>query len=290
MPRILNPYAAPGKWCKAQLHCHTTESDGRIPPRDLLRMYQDAGYSFVCITDHNRVTRCDDFNGPEFLTVPGVEDEVGFGLPVLGAHMVRLFVDGPLRTGSAQQRIDRTREEGGVVSLCHPSWPGNLWTGQWSEADVCSLRGYDLMEISNHHSSTKEDIRRWSAALRAHGPAAPIWGIAVDDCHSTAHFNEGWIMVKVAAVSAEALKKALLAGSFYATTGPSLDFAIANDAITVTTVPSGGVRVLDAAEVVRLESQGDSIGYAPVGDERYVRVELRTEIGQAWSQPFWIEI
>src|SRR2546430_6921965 len=46
--------------------CHTTESDGEFRPRELLRMYRDAGYSFVCITDHNRVTRCEDVNSPEF--------------------------------------------------------------------------------------------------------------------------------------------------------------------------------------------------------------------------------
>ncbi len=53
---VRNPYAVPGTFRKAQLHCHTTESDGRFKPRDLLAMFQDAGYAFVCITDAMKAT------------------------------------------------------------------------------------------------------------------------------------------------------------------------------------------------------------------------------------------
>ena len=73
MLQISNPYAVPGEFRKAQLHCHTTESDGRFRPEDLLRMYRDAGYSFVCITDHNRVTRCEELNGQDFVAIRGTE-------------------------------------------------------------------------------------------------------------------------------------------------------------------------------------------------------------------------
>lgn len=286
--RLLNPYDVPGQWRKAQLHCHTTESDGRIAPRDLLAMYRDAGYSFVCITDHNRVTRCDDLNGPEFLAIPGVEDEIGFGLPVLGAHMGRLFVDAPLRSGSAQQRIDRTRADGGIVSLCHPSWPGNLWTGAWSEEDVRTLRGYHLIEIRNPHSRVETDVARWTAALQVHGPSTLVWGAAVDDCHRREQFNQGWIMAKVQAVSAPALRTALLGGAFYASTGPSMDFAVDDGMIAVTTRPSGDIRFLDVHDAVRLRRMGDHAGYSISGDEGYLRIEITTDAGQGWSQPFWI--
>jgi len=288
--RILNPYDASGNWRKVQLHCHTTESDGRIAPRDLLAMYRDAGYSFVCITDHNRVTRCDDLNDPEFLAVAGVEDEVGFGLPILGAHMGRLFVDAPLRSGTAQERIDRTRAGGGIVSLCHPSWPGNLWTGDWSEHDVRTLRGYHLMEVRNPHSRTETDVARWTAALRAHGPSMPIWGVAVDDCHRREQFNHGWVMVRVETIAAAALRTALLRGALYATTGPVADFTVEGGSITVRAVPAGRLRVLDAGDAVRLETHGAEARYAVSGDERFVRAEVMTTAGTAWSQPFWIDL
>jgi hypothetical protein len=35
-------------------------------------MYRDAGYAFVCITDHNRISRCDDLNDHSFSLPPAI--------------------------------------------------------------------------------------------------------------------------------------------------------------------------------------------------------------------------
>ena len=75
--RIADPYAVPGRYRKAQLHCHTTNSDGTFSPRELLERYRAAGYAFVVLTDHDRVTTCDDLNDATFLALPGVETTVG---------------------------------------------------------------------------------------------------------------------------------------------------------------------------------------------------------------------
>src|SRR5437667_9817521 len=97
MLQISNPYAVPGEFCKAQLHCHTTESDGRFRPKELLQMYRDAGYSFVCITDHNRVTRCEELNGQHLVAIHGTEDTVSRFLALLRPHLARLAARPPRR-------------------------------------------------------------------------------------------------------------------------------------------------------------------------------------------------
>ncbi len=285
---IRNPYAASGTFCKAQLHCHTTESDGRFRPREMLAMYRDAGYAFVCFTDHNRVTRCDDLNDQSFLAVPGTEDTVSGLLPPLGPHMGRLFVDAPLRSGSPQDRIDRTLADGGVVSLCHPSWNGNLWTGAWSEQALVSLRGFQLLEIWNPHSDSGADTRRWDAVLRTRGAEAPVWAVAVDDCHRRHQFNRGWVMVKVAEVSSSALRQALVGGAFYASTGPTAELSVAGQTITVQLEKVGRIRFLDGHGTARGEVDGTAGNYTVLGDERFVRVDVRSDGGLAWSQPFWL--
>jgi len=285
---ILNPYAVPGEFRKAQLHCHTTESDGRFRPRELLQMYRDAGYSFVCITDHNRVTRCDDLNDNEFLAVPGTEDTVSRLLPPLGPHMGRLFVYEPMRTGTPQERIDQTLTAGGVVSLCHPSWNGNLWTGAWSRDALVSLRGYQLLEIWNPHSDTVEDTRRWDVVLQSSGRTTPVWGAAVDDCHRQHQFNRGWVMVRVLHVTMDALQQALRAGAFYASTGPSLEFSVNADQLVVRSTEPGQFRFLGTRGAVLHEVPGNAARYVLQGDESYVRVEVTTSRGRAWSQPFWL--
>ncbi|MDR7419921.1 MAG: hypothetical protein QN178_13545 [Armatimonadota bacterium] len=287
--QIQDPYASPGVYRKAQLHCHTQRSDGRFTPYDLAARYRDTGYAFVCFTDHGVVTRCDDLNDGTFLALSGVEETITRGIRPLGPHLGRLLVDEALGVGSAQERIARTLQAGGVPVLHHPSWTGNLWTGSWTDATIAGLRGPFLVEIWNPHSNTAEDVRRWMIAVRAHGPAVPIGGVAADDCHTPAQFNRAWVTVKVAAVSAAALREALLSGAFYASTGVEAEFASDRDAITVRSDADEAV-VLDASGVRRAVLAGGAGRYTPAGDERFVRIECLAGPRRAWSQPFWINV
>ncbi len=284
--RILDPYAGPGSYRKAQLHCHTRRSDGRWEPADLARRYRDAGYAFVCFTDHDRLTQCDELNSETFVALPGVEETVVRGVWPLGPHLGRLLVEDILGAGGAQERITRTLAGGGVPVLHHPSWPGNLWTGSWSLQSVAALRGPFLVEIWNPHSDPEKDARRWSAALRAHGPDARISGVAGDDCHNDAQFNRAWVMVKVPVVRREALRDALMRGAVVATTGVGAEFGVDDGVITVHS-DGDEVHVFDAGDRTRRILPADG-RYEPEGDEGFVRLECRAGVRRAWSQAFWI--
>ena len=37
---------------KANFHCHSTNSDGRLDPASVVTFYQNAGYDILSITDH----------------------------------------------------------------------------------------------------------------------------------------------------------------------------------------------------------------------------------------------
>lgn len=285
--QIRDPYAGGGTYRKAQLHCHTRRSDGGFEPADLARRYRDAGYSFVCFTDHNRVTRCDEASDAAFLALPGVEETIVRGVPPLGPHLGRLLVDEPLGTGSAGERITRTIAAGGVPSLHHPSWTGNLWTGAWTAETMTALPGPFLVEIWNPHSASPEDARRWSIAARAHGPQVFIGATAADDCHTSAQFDRGWVMAKVPAITRAALRDALLSGAFYASTGVDADFGVEGAAITVRST-ADDVRVIDALDGDRAILRGGTGRYEPAGDEGFVRLECRAGPRRAWSQVFWI--
>lgn len=284
---IRDPYAVPGRYCKAQLHCHTRRSDGQFEPADLARRYRDAGYGFVCFTDHDRITMCDALNDPTFLALPGVEETVVRGIRPLGPHLGRLLADRVLGAGTAPERIRQTLASGGVPCLHHPSWTGNLWTGAWRPAAMGQLPGPFLVELWNPHSNSEEDTRRWAAAVRAHGPRVFIGATAGDDCHNASQFNRGWVMVKVAVITADALREALLGGAFYASTGVEAEFAVEGGEIVVRSA-ADEVRILDAAGQVRRLVSGGSGRYGPAGDEGYVRIESRAGASRAWSQPFWV--
>lgn len=286
--RIAHPYAVPGRYRKAQLHCHTNRSDGDTPPRALLERYRARGYAFVVFTDHNRVTSCDDLNDGEFLALPGVETTVPRPIRPLGPHLGRLGAVGPLHAGSAQACIDATVAAGGVVSLHHPTWTGNLWTGGWSLGEMLRLTGYHVIEISNRFSRVEGDLRRWTAVLNHRGPASPVGAAAVDDLHRARDLDIGWVMVKTPAVSSEAFLGALRGLAFYASTGPAAEFGVRGGEITCET-DAPVVRYLDARDAVRYETSGPAAAYTPRGDEGFVRVECRERSGRAaWSQAFWL--
>ena len=43
---------------KCNFHCHTTCSDGRLSPKDVMAAYRALDYDVLAITDHREVTRC----------------------------------------------------------------------------------------------------------------------------------------------------------------------------------------------------------------------------------------
>ena len=46
-----------GNFYKANLHTHTTVSDGRFTPEEIKNLYLEKGYSVVAFTDHNVIVR-----------------------------------------------------------------------------------------------------------------------------------------------------------------------------------------------------------------------------------------
>src|SRR5688500_2563599 len=56
MPALATPFTLPGTWYRGNLHCHTTSSDGAMPPDRLVAHYSYAGWDFISITDHGKVT------------------------------------------------------------------------------------------------------------------------------------------------------------------------------------------------------------------------------------------
>ncbi len=62
-----------GQFYKANLHCHSTLSDGNLTPEELKKAYKEHGYSILAITDHEYMVDHTDMSEEGFLMLNGYE-------------------------------------------------------------------------------------------------------------------------------------------------------------------------------------------------------------------------
>jgi len=293
-----NPFKAGGHWYKGNLHTHTTNSDGALPPEDMAEQYMMKGYDFLCITDHERVGDLNGLSTRDFLVIDG--EEIGIGSSSLGEpyHLIAVDLKEAVPEGGndAQKTIDDLRGMGALVLLCHPYW------SSLTIDDMMKLEGYAGLEIFNtscFYSIAKgHSTVHWDDLL-ARGRR--VWGFAVDDAHW--HFNDhrpndacgAWVMVKSRSLSVGDIKGAIDAGLFYSSNGPTInDISVENGKIIVSAERSKVINFV--ADSYKGESftapSGETIegaNYAIQGTEKYVRIECMNAEGRfAWSNPIYL--
>lgn len=274
---VADPYAGPGAFRKAQLHLHTSNSPDvreRVPVAETVAAYRRAGYNFLVFTDHDRVTPVEGLGGPDLVVVPGEEQTLPNPVYPFGRHLLRLGVGAGLRE---------------LRAPAHPSWTGNLGAGWWRLEDLTERGDFRLFEILNGKSNSSRDFWLWDCLQARRGAENPLWGIAVDDTDNADPLDAGWVMVKTADLTAEALFEALRSGAFYATNGPVVEFGAADGVISAKCLDGAWVRFLNGRHEVVAAFRGGSGEYRPAGDEGFVRVEVVGRDGHAaWSQPFFL--
>lgn len=65
-----------GQFYKANLHCHSVNSDGQLSPEELKEIYKSAGYSVLAYSDHNVLIDHSHMDDEDFLTLTSVEIDV----------------------------------------------------------------------------------------------------------------------------------------------------------------------------------------------------------------------
>ena len=281
--RYADPYDTPGRWYKGNLHTHTTTSDGRLSPEEAVRWYEQNGYDFVALTDHD--VFCDPAPlqpTTRLALVPGFEYSCGV---VREAHILCLGVRQAYR-GSYQEALTATRALGGMAVFCHPN---KMREDLWSPDAMAGLRYSTGMEIYNnvvnHLPGRALATDDWDEMLsRGH----LLWGYAGQDAHRPEDFGHAWNMALAPSRTVESLLYSLANGHCYASTGVAFRRIGYDDgAIQVSLEHSAHIRFVGPQGRLLSEQEGTEAGFQPVG-EAYVRVEAKDDDGQqAWSQPFW---
>ena len=243
-----------GAFFKANLHCHTTFSDGNMTPQDVKDEYTANGYSVVAFTDHDVLIPHPELNDDKFLALNGFEIEAYHGEQYdpnkKCAHLCFVALEQGNDTMpfwySAEYsdlhndllKYDRTQppvkrnydpecinnmirlgsEAGFFVTYNHPAW------SKENHTDICRYEGFRAMEIFNYgcwEAGYPEYSPQLYDALLADG--RKIYCIASDDNHRRGRDTcGGWIMIKAEKLEYRTITKALEDGKFYASWGPEI--------------------------------------------------------------------
>jgi len=274
---IENPYEAGGaNLYKGQLHCHTTNSDGKNDPEEVVEAYKEAGYNFISITDHNFITPDPQIEGIMF--IPGVEE-------TLKRHLVAFDVEKRYEGKDIQECLDFHFNNNRMTSIAHPEWRGRYIM---CSKEVNSYKNFNFIEVFNTGIGYFVE-EPWDFLL---SNGRKIFALATDDCHNVKGkgFNRGWVMVR--ANSDKDILNSLRNGNFYASTGNDIEITVEGDTIIA---KSSNKSIFDFkgknGEILKNDGNVNESKYTLTGDEIYVRVRACTvpDGKMAWSQPVFIE-
>lgn len=293
-----SPFSLPGCWFKGNLHTHTTQSDGLATPDEAIRWYRERGYDFIAITDHSVLTRgcpaTDGAEGGAFITITGAE------LQGSNYHMLTLGLqalpDAALAESPAEVAA-AVRASGGLAYAAHP-----YWTGQTS-ADVAAIPGLAGVEVFNSVCEKMDGLGHarvhWDELL---GRGLRLTGLAVDDTHwKHGAQGQGFVMVRAVALTETAILRALAAGHFYASMGPTIqDLRVValpdgRPALKVCCSPCASITFYTRGPLGHrfTAPAGETLptAYLPLRrDQVFVRVECQDHAGRiAWSNAVMIE-
>ena len=309
-----------GPFFKANLHCHTTVTDGKMTPEQSKAHYKANGYRILAFTDHSKYRTYPELCEEDFIVVPGVEaaftclDPKTPGLKYKLCH-INFWAKDPetceyteeehtYDVGNINRYIADMKKRGFLCGLNHPGW------SLQSTEEIHGIEGLNTFEVYNHKSQYLDnngDGQSHYAVFLNSGKRA--WAIAADDSH--AGYDEtgmeivdddtcgGWIEISMPSLSHANFADALENGRFYATSGPKIhEYYIDTERDVLVVACSPVCRVLvkgvHTVKAAKLFARDDTITcaefpLAPIRQkEPLIRLELMDSRGRrAYSQPYW---
>ncbi len=317
--RLISPYSPRSLWLRGNLHTHTTQSDGALSPKETCQWYEENGYDFLFLTDHNHNTEAPPSVG-HLLILSGEEvTSPKFHLLALGSQQTIGMI--PQSYAEGAQAI---LQAGGLAIIAHP------YSSGVDKADLVATRDAVAIEIYNHNDSIlngkESSLLLWDALL-AEGHR--VWGVAVDDAHfihpsgagdaweyaegvwrikpswpvSVDRQNAGraWVQVGVDEGTPESILEALHSGCFYSSRGPIVQaLEVEETRIHVRCSPCQRIKFIGNAMIGDIfeAPAGSSLTEASFdvaapgwwgSDLSYIRVECEDERGRcAWTNPIFV--
>ena len=196
------------------LHVHSAASpDGRMRVDEIVRLARARGLRGAAVTDHD-VVLTDAPAYDDFLLIPGCEFSTEYG------HLLGLFLREPIGSLPFAETVAAIHAQGGLAVLAHPF--------EHSRDEKRLLPIVPLLdgaEVWNGRAERK--IRDANALAGAFAAAHGLPPFAGSDAHLPREVGNGAVTLDVPALTADAVKAALLRGEaeIAGRRGRSLDVA-----------------------------------------------------------------
>ena len=249
----LDPYAevdwSRAQRCKANLHAHTTCSDGALSPAEVIDAYAARGYDALAITDHDTYGN-DSGTGaatwpwtahgrdPErlgMLAVRGTEftgDPAAATIPHLTSWFSDLWQpDDPFddRNEDLDWILEALDRRGAISAWAHPTRGGEMrvhggdprWFVERHRAHR-HLRGFEVYSGTGRRSAVDSSALydRVLTLLRRRGVEVPVWANAADDSHAATEIGFDYHVHLLAERSVPALRDSLERGAYLVVQDP----------------------------------------------------------------------
>ena len=277
---------------KGNLHCHTTNSDGKLTPEECKAFYREHGYDFLSITDHRKLSE-ETHMEDGMLVLCGME--MDYFLPGEVVHLVGVGLSQELNqydvSRNMQSYIDLVNRYDGRVIIAHPAWSLNTVT------TLSGLHGLTAAEIYNSASTypwngDRADSSNVLDAAAAHGTFFNF--VASDDSHwYNGEAGRSFTMVQADELTKESLFKAIDEGRFYCSQGPVIrqitvedeqihvECSEAERVIFYSNLPWANNRCVTNPGMTEA-----SYTAHPENGETFVRIQVMDREGRsAWSNP-----
>ncbi len=285
---------------RANLHCHSTVSDGKKTPQELKEYYLAHGYQIIAYTDHERLVCHNDLTDDTFLALNGYEVGVTESsspdwtrcktchicLVALNPEKEDAVAEAGARvyTGAwVSDFMRRAAEDGFFVTYNHPTWSLESYPEYASYHNMhameivnfgCQIEGYD-----DDNGHCYEDMLRGGER---------IFCIATDDNHNGAPDDSptcdsfgGYTMIAAASLDYRAVTDAMMRGQFYASSGtsthvgPRIQSLVWEDGVVT-------VQTSDVREIAYItDSRGCRLAHAADG-ETISSASFRVREGERW--------
>lgn len=195
-------------WGTADLHVHTTHSDGADGAREVLEWAGRMGLDVLAITDHDTIAGAEA--AAELAEQSGTGPDVIVGEEVSSAdgHILGLFISSRVPPGmSAADTVAAIHEQGGVAIAAHPFWRSEEGRAyRYGVAGLIESVDFDAVEVLNG-GFTPSMIQANARAAAAAGGRTRVGG-------SDAHVKHalGWAHTRFPGRTAAELRAALAAG------------------------------------------------------------------------------